>query len=437
MPKDYSERDLRDEEFVGRDIRGWDFKNSNLTGVDLSGAKINGTNFCGANLTGAKLDKAVCGLKTYWAVCVVIMSLLIGSLSGFSASILLSCNYYFFSGSRRNRNFINFCIATIYITVLHPFIFYIFKKSNWLNVHNLVLFATLIIIIVGVVIPLVVLINKPKTKTNLTHLSMIVISILIIVINGYLTLRIDTLEIDSTSGINKTNLEILQRFIGAALGAFLGTWISRIAIIDKDKKFVWIWELFVNFASIQGTKFDYSKLNNACFKEVNLRGSYFLNNELTRTNWEKVKQIDCSTIQENYLENLKIQDLVIKQKLIKDKNYQDMTLKELNLDNTILDEIDLSGADLSNSTLKSADLTNSNLSQTRLDNVDLSEANITGAIIEPKSIPSTAILYGLKCDYFYPKSNSKERYPITGKLTSYEAIKLLQESSKFILIFEQ
>ncbi len=54
-----------------------------------------------------------------------------------------------------------------------------------------------------------------------------------------------------------------------------------------------------------------------------------------------------------------------------------------------------------------------------------------------KIIPSTAKVDGLICKYFYPKSNPGQRYPITGELTSEEAIKVLQKQSKIILIFEQ
>jgi len=213
--------------------------------------------------------------------------------------------------------------------------------------------------------------------------------------------------------------------------------VSYRAIIKKDKRYVWIWNLFIFFISVKGTNFDHSTLDDASFIHADVKGSRFVGSTITRTNWKGVLNFDCSRIVGSYLDNLKIRYLLVKRKVTKkDKKYQNMDLSRLNLVEADLEGVDLSKSDLSNSQLTNTILRGSILSQTRLDNVDLSGANITGTTIEERSIPTTAKLDGLICEFFYPESNPTKPYPSYGKLTSKEAIELLKQPLETVdLIF--
>ncbi len=435
MPKDYyqgrnlrgysfKDYDLKDANFYEADIRGADFSGANLTNANLKKAKINGTNFYEANLTDAILDEAICGVKTWWTIFILIISLFIMSLSGFSASIIISCNFYFFSRIRGViKNIYTILISVVYIAWLHA---YFLKAILTIDQSSLIYIGICIILLVGIFIPFIETMDESKSENMQMFVIIIFFSIIVVLIN---LLLLQLLPGDK--------YDLIRRFIGAFFGSCLGILISDEAIVKKQKKYVWIWNSFVYIISVQGTKFHSSNLDDASLVNANIKGSSFFECTVMRTNWEGVKKIDCSRIQVNYLENCKIQYLLIQKKVGKDKDYQDMNLRDLNLVSANLNKVNLSRTDLSNSKLIEAKLQNSILSQTRLDNVDLSSANITGTTIERKSIPATAKLDGLICDFFYPQSNPTHRHPNTGKLTSEEAIKLLQKPLQINISFKQ
>lgn len=429
----FKEENLTGIDFQDKDIRGCDFTDANLTDAKFEKAKINGTNFSGANLTNAKLDRAVCGLKTHWTICITIISLLISLVSGFTASIILSCNIHFFRINYIDY-FLTILISTIYVTFLHSFLV---TNANF-DVNILVSIAIVIIIVVGIFIPLIISMDEPN-KSSSSHFGTIIFCSISIILATIILTLFERIPIPVLNIIIEEDfLKIFARLFGALCGAILGTWISHHAIIKKDNKFIWIWNLFIYLASIKGTRFDDSNLSDASFVEVNLRGSYFFKSTLTRTNFFQVKQIDCSRIQDGYLKDACIKHLVVKKIMKKKINCEGMILKGLNLDGADLTRINLSKADLSNSTLENAILIDSNLSQTQFDNVNLTEADITGATIEIKSIPSNATVDGLICKYFYSKPNIENRYPRTGEFTSEEEVlKLLQKPLKILLFFEE
>ncbi|MEH2446784.1 MAG: pentapeptide repeat-containing protein [Nostoc sp.] len=426
-----------------KNLRGLSLKDENLKGINLSKEDIRGLDFTEADLTGAILNGATCGVETWWTIPILIISLFIMSLSGFSASIIVNCNLYYFSRIHGVlKNIFTSLISIIYITWLHAYFLKklpkylmniglmkkedIIEQGSSIDQSALIFVGIIIIIIVGILIPFIINMDESNDKDVNGYYVVISMSVFVILVNLLLL-----------AYFSESRYDITRRAAGAFIGSILGIIISNQAILKKEKKYVWIWNLFVYLISAKGTKFHGSTLDDASFANVNIKGSSFINCTVNRTSWEGVKRIDCSRIQGNYLDNPKIRDLVIKKRTGKVKDYRDMNLQGLNLFGANLEKIDLSEADLSNSQLTKAELQDSTLSQTRLDNVDLRDANITGTTIEMKSIPATAKLDGLICDFFYPQSNPKQRYPIIGKLTSLEAIKLLQKPSEIKIIFKK
>ncbi|MEH2212928.1 pentapeptide repeat-containing protein [Nostoc sp.] len=417
-------RDLENANFYQKDIRGADFSGANLTNANFKGAKMNGTNFSEANLTNAILDEAKCGITIWWTIFILIISLFIMSLSGFTASIVISCNFYFFSPIRGViKNIYTILISVVYIAWLHAIYLPAFLS---IDQTSLIIIGVSFIVVVGILIPFIETMNESEKEHILMFIIIAFSSLFVIIINFILIIYLP-------------QHPVLRRAIGAFFGSCLGIVISGEAIIKKDKIYVWIWNLFVHFISAQGTKFHGSNLNDASLVNANLKGSSFLECTVIRTNWEDVKKIDCSKIKVNYLDNSKIRCLLINKQVGKDKNYQGMNLQGLNFANANLNMINLSKADLSDSKLIEVQLQESILSSTRLDNVDLSGANITGAKIEIRSIPATAQLDGLICNFFDPHSNLKQRYPKNQNknLTSEEAIQVLQKPSEINLIFKE
>ncbi|OYE01047.1 pentapeptide repeat-containing protein [Nostoc sp. 'Peltigera membranacea cyanobiont' 232] len=445
MSRDYKGRNLRgysfkedinlnEANFYEADIRGADFSGANLTNANFTKAKINGVNFTEANLSGAILDEAICGVKTWWTISVLIISLFIMSLSGFSGSIIISCNFYFFSRFRGfTKNICTILISVIYIGWLHGYFLIkisndLSKKIGKIDQSYLIYIGVFIIVIVGIFIPVIETLDDSRNENTQVFLNIVLFSIIVVLINFILIINFSDPKYD-----------ISRRVAGAFFGSCLGIVISNEAIIKKEKRYVWIWNLFVYLISVQSTKFHSSNLKDASLVHADIKGSSFLECTVIRTDWERVKNIDCSRIKVNHLDDLKIRCLLVQKQIGNDTDYQGMNLQNLNFANANLNMINLSKADLSNSKLIEVKLQESILNSTQLDNVDLRGANITGAKIEIRSIPATAQLDGLICNFFDPHSNIKQRYPKNENknLTSEEAIKVLQKPSEINLIFKE
>ncbi|MBP5976240.1 pentapeptide repeat-containing protein [Brasilonema sp. CT11] len=284
--RSFKNEDLKNANFCNADIRDVDFTNADLTDARFNEAKINGVNFCGANLTNARFDNAVYGLKTWWTIFLAIFSFLIFSLSAFAGSIIISCNFYFYSRTRSIKPVITLLISVIYITILQGHILTHIQNSPIGYIRYTAISAVLI---VGVFVPFLVTLDEPRSKSYSKLLLVMVSSLGLIILTIFLLT------------VKPFNPEII-RAIGAIYGGILGIYISYQAIIIKDKKYVWLWNFFVYLASIQGTKFYHCNLENTSFFQVNLKGSHFSECIVKKTNWQKVKKTDCSRIQANYFE---------------------------------------------------------------------------------------------------------------------------------------
>ncbi|NEP77230.1 MAG: pentapeptide repeat-containing protein, partial [Okeania sp. SIO3B3] len=427
----FKDLDNKNTDFSNAVICDVDFTDADLTDAIFTRAKIKGADFTGANLTGAIFDQAVFGVKISWNILILIISLVLISLSGFSASILISCLFYFYLPTIRGigKSISIIVISTVWITALHTVLKQLIHTYSKIDEGVLITFfiyiAICIIFIVGVFVPFIKVMDEYESKNKQIFFTIIFFSMSLIAINLFLSTQSHPFD------------ETIRRAFGAFSGSIIGTIITHRSIKKKDKNYTWIFELFVHILSIHGTKFYDSNLNDASFVNTNIRGSTFVECKTIRTNWESIKKVDCSRFKVSNLDDPQIRHLLIQKCTGNYNNWKDMNLRGLNLSNANLNNVDFSGADFRDSTLNGAELQKSNLSNTLLNNVDLSGGvNITGAIIGIKSIPLTAKVDGLICEHFYPESNLEQRYPINGVFASEEAIKLLQKSSEIILTFK-
>ncbi|NEP87542.1 MAG: pentapeptide repeat-containing protein [Okeania sp. SIO2C2] len=427
----FQDLDNQDTNFSNAVICDVDFTDADLTGAIFTIAKIKGADFTGANLTGAIFDQAVFGVKTSWNLLILIISLVLISLSGFSASILISCLFYFYLPTIRGigKNISIIVISTAWITALHTVLKQLIHTYSKIDEGVLISFfiyiAICIIFIVGVFVPFIKVMDEYESSNKQIFFTIILFSMLLIAINLFLSTQAHPFD------------ETIRRAFGALSGLIIGTIITHRSIKKKDRNYAWIFELFVHILSIHGTKFYRSTLDDASFVTTNITGSTFVECTAIRTNWENIKNIDCSRFKVHYLDNPQIRHLLTQKRIGKYNNWKDMNLRGLNISNAKLNGVDFSGSDFRGSTLNAAELKESNLSNTLLDNVDLSgKVDITGAIIGIKSIPPTAKVDGLICEYFHSESTLEQRYPINGVFGSEAAIKLLQQSSEIILTFK-
>jgi Pentapeptide repeats (8 copies) len=88
--------DLREANFSGANLRGVNFEGLDLSGANFSYADIRGANFTKAILKGANFSHAKAGLQRRWTILLVIFSLILSVVSGFSSFILGLFTAYFF-----------------------------------------------------------------------------------------------------------------------------------------------------------------------------------------------------------------------------------------------------------------------------------------------------------------------------------------------------
>jgi uncharacterized protein YjbI with pentapeptide repeats len=199
-------------------------------------------------------------------------------------------------------------------------------------------------------------------------------------------------------------------------------------------------------ASLGATSFRGSNLTDANFTNANLKYTDFRNANLTRICWLNASQLDLARLNQTYLENPTIRNLVVNQyaeevnfDTIKcnlnlenatlkkvdfigadlgevnlkgviciDVNFDDANLRNANLEDAKLQDTSFIGADLSRAYLKNANLSGAKLVRTQLYEADLTGANLTGAFIQDWGISDKTKLDQIKCEEIFMQLPTKE-----------------------------
>jgi hypothetical protein len=154
------------------------------------------------------------------------------------------------------------------------------------------------------------------------------------------------------------------------------------------------------FNYTRGTQFKGADLTDADFTNAILTSTNFSNATLTRTCWLRALNLDKARVENTYLEDPHIRQLVISEKC-NGEHFEYSDLRGLNLSGKILQGIYLNGANLSEATLENADLTRARLVSTQLYRTNLNGACLTGAYIENWGISTDTQLNLIRCDYIY------------------------------------
>ena len=203
----------------------------------------------------------------------------------------------------------------------------------------------------------------------------------------------------------------------------LSSYIGFRAIIKDDPKYRLIRQLAINITSTGATSFRGANLTDADFTQANLKHTDFRKANLTRTCWFEAKNLDLARIENTYLENPKIRQLVTT-KNGEDQDFSNCDLRGLNLKEANLQRADLMGANLSESSLIGADLTEAIIAKAKLYGVNLSEACLTDACIEGWAISTDLVYDNISCDAIYmkwvPPKKPQDRKPDRSSETFQE-----------------
>jgi uncharacterized protein YjbI with pentapeptide repeats len=409
--------------FYQSDLRGRSFKGQNLTGADFSNANIQGVNFSNATLTRANFGHAKAGLTFFHKTCLifvfVILSVLsgliagyVGVLPGLMASLLSEKGFW-------GRQI----LSIFYLSALVIFTIIIIRRGLG---ASLGIWA----IIIAVVTAIIAYRGNTDIATDAFIQAVVIAFIVAGILVGSLALAV-FLSIVKLSkafilftipalagaipGAIEGVKEIPQRFVSVSLiMAFivsigllgLSVYIG-IRAMAGEKIYDLVRAIANTICAAMGTSFRGANLTDADFTEAKLQNTDFRKAILKRTCWFQAKNLDLARVENTYLENPSLRQLVIS-KNGEGEFYDYQDLRGLNFKNANLVDASFIGADLSEATLQDADLSRAKLVQTRLYESDLTHAILTGVCIQDWAISTDTQLQQVRCKYVYMRLPTKE-----------------------------
>jgi uncharacterized protein YjbI with pentapeptide repeats len=377
-------------DFSGENLRGLSFNGKNLSGANFSKAYIQGANFNGAILEGTTFSGARAGLTGSWLFLLLIASLLVASLSGFTSAIVITFTVYFFTSKKLPRP-IALLFSVTFIALIRM------GLSNYFGSHLVawnIYLSVAVILAVALFGATAATVDEPESRLGSTALvTFVCMALLIVVVVNIIG------EAQPIGGV-------VGGVVAGGFGGAFGSHFGRKAI-DGDIKFSWIWKISVHFAAISGTSFKNADLTDANFTQATLKSTDLREANLTRTWWHQAKMLDFVHPGTTYLQTAQVRQLLITGQG-QAQNFDRQNLRGVNLQGANLADASFIGADLSEANLQDADLSRAKLVQTQLDETDLTGATLTGAYIEDWGITSHTKLHGVKCEYVFMRLPTKE-----------------------------
>lgn len=421
---DLSDANLRNAILRNTDLREAILTNADLTNANLENAWVHGAKFDNANLQGANLFNIKTGTSTPGLAVLLLFSAIIASLSGFTASIATTFLLYFFFISRQRISFLLLTVIWLFsvtsVTIVRTFLNNLFGAEA-VTLHVYVAVA-LILITVIFVIPAV---TADEEKPNVFSLILISVMALMPLLVAGLNIWINAENflvrqfpqvLNLISGLgSSTHGRWFAGLIGAGIGATFGCYFSKLAI-EGDKRFQWLWRLYIRFASLDGTLFLKANLDHANFARATLRGSKFDQASLNGTNWNNAKFLGHACVGgSSYLKHPCVQHLVTTLNGRR-QNFDNLKLCGINLEGAKLEEASFVDTDLSHANLKGVNLGRANLKRANVDGADLTGAELTGICLEDVVIGQSTNFDDVHCDFLFlldkpDPCGSRERRP--------------------------
>lgn len=398
------------QDFSGQKLCGKSFKGKNLSGADFNGADIRGVSFTNSILKGVNLGNTHSGLQSKQIFIIVIFSLLLVALAGLISRI--ASTFAFSDWQLKNINTPTIISNLIILISLLSF----FAMTLWKN-FLYGLFIGILVLIPSLLFGLFLSENISRiisgAFTNGIVALVLIASSLAAIALAYTIITITlsfvpiaifasfTVAVFSSSTL-PIKVSTLVTCIITISGSYIG-WQASIGI----EKFTWIQKIAVFTAAMGGTSFYDADLTDADFTNANLKNTDFRGAVLNRTLFYKAKLLEHVRPGKTYLQHVQIRQLVVT-KQGQDKNFDRQNLRGVNLQGAYLADASFVGVDLSEANLIDADLSRTNLKQTQLDATDFTGAILTGAFIEDWGITSKTKFNGVRCEYVYMRSPTKE-----------------------------
>ncbi len=204
-----------------------------------------------------------------------------------------------------------------------------------------------------------------------------------------------------------TNVKWISGIYGAGIGAFFGCWFSCLAITG-DKRFAWLWKVYIEFTAIKSTTFYLANLTGAIFRGSTVQSASFNEAMIAKIRWDNTKCLDCACVGSSYLKYPQVRSLVVTREWERQDNNSSKS-GGINLEEANLQDASFIGTNLAKANLQSATLTDAILKKANLEGANLKGANLTGACIQAWTIDETTELNDIVCKYIYLKNTTGQK----------------------------
>jgi hypothetical protein len=323
---------LMPQDFSHRNLRGRSFKGLDLTGANFSHSDIQGANFTNAILKNAKFINAKAGLQLYWAVTLVVGSLLLGALSELASLVIGWVAGLWLASSNQPEE--TFIIAILLITLAAFCVFTI--RKGLVAALETMFWAIALIVTVYAAVAVFIAIAMVMTATGPSAVAQAWTRVGTVggtvVTVGFMALQLAIILILLAAG----SLAVAQAWtvagsvggtvvaFGALVGAVFGVLFSlllaafssdiRPAVLAMvgivtvpglsvyvswrffagDKKHGFVWKVAIALAAMGSTRFRGADLTDADFTEATLENTDFRRATLTGICWFQSKQFSST-----------------------------------------------------------------------------------------------------------------------------------------------
>lgn len=279
MDKDYSHKNLQKVSFKDKDLSNARFVDSDLRGADFSGS----------NLTGADLTHVKTGIPPSNSVLIFLAALVVSLISGYLAML----TGHTIQQMLASKDGFMRAAGIVTIVMIFLFIGYAWWKGGGRAIRNLILPATLIAVLIGLISYLT------GVGTGMGMLFLVLANFLMV-----LMFIVGTVARAAAGTLSSNLLFIIVALgggmFGKSLGGGIGTVIMAVscALISKRalsgaEGFEALRKIAFGITSRFGTSFRNSRLTNANFSRSKVRNADFSNADVTMVNWGDAKRINC------------------------------------------------------------------------------------------------------------------------------------------------
>ena len=407
------------QDFSGQNLRGRSFKGVDLTGADFSCADIRSTDFTGAILRETKFCRAKAGLQRRWAIFLVMISWLLGGISGFFSALAGGMVSLIVYDSNHNSNFAYQAAGWASLVLLILFLGVIIRFGIEANIATIagafaIVFAGIVAFAIAVLVVerfAIAIAGVFAIAGMLTILGTLAAAVAIAFLIARVFAVVGVLAFAVTFAVIgtytlKEGYAVAFAVAVVVVFSLAGTYIAWKALTGEEK-YASIRKFAIAITAFKGTSFCNADLTNANFTQATLKSTNFCQAKLTRTCFQKVKTLDRVHCGATYLKHPQLQEVLITG-YGQEKKFDNFDLRGVNLKGANLADASFICADLSEANLQDTDLSRAKLVQTQLSATDFTGSTLTGAYIEDWGMTNNTIFTGVKCEYIYMRLPTKK-----------------------------